>query len=454
MSIGRVRLVSALMLSVLGCLFGGVLQAQSQVAGVLIDANGVLHVKFLREAPEVALAQQAAARAHLSTDVVKPSSLRKISLNRLEAAYAAMQANGGVESPEMKYLAGLTRITHVFYYPESRDIVIAGPAEGFYLDSTRRPVGMASGRAVLELQDLVAALRAYPPTGGGENVISVSIDPTAEGLQRMSQFFAGVTPNMAKNNPRGVAEGLQKNLGMQPVTIKGVPANSHFAQVLVEADYRMKLIGIGLETPPVKITSYISQATARGGGNGLHRWYFTPNYDCVKVSEDRNAMQLVGQGVKLVSEHELVSATGGRASSGKVDKASQRFVESFTRKYPELAERVPVYAQLRNVIDLSVAAAYIQQQDFYGNSGWMMEHFGSEEKYQIETYSVPKVVGSAANAVIKGNTLMTPIGGGVNIQPRQALRRDRIQKDEDGQLLEEHSRISVRNVKPGQWWWD
>jgi hypothetical protein len=456
MSFGRNRLVSAfaLVLSVLGCLFSNVAQAQQQLAGVHIDPSGVLRIEFLRVAADVVIARQAAARADLSVDVVKESRLRKISLNRLEAAVAALHANGSTESPEMKYLAGLTRITHVFYYPESQDIVIAGPAEGFYLDSTNRPVGMSSGRAVLELQDLVAALRAYSPTGHRENVISVSIDPTQEGLQRMNQFFATVSPNMARTNPRGVAQGLQKNLGMQPVTIQGISPNTHFAQVLVEADYRMKLIGIGLETPPVKITSYISKATARSGGNALHRWYFTPNYECVKVSADRNAMQLLGEGVQLVNEHEIVSATGTRTGTGKVDKASKQFAESFTRMYPKLAAKVPVYAQLRNLIDISVAAASIQQQDFYGKSGWNMETFGSEDKFPIASYPVPKVVESAVNAVIKGNTLMTPIGGGVNIQPRQALRQDRIQKDEDGQLEEEHSRVILENLKPGQWWWD
>lgn len=440
------------------CLVNGIVlaggQQQQQVAGVLIDPNGVLRVQFLRQDIDVAKARKDAARAALSEDVLRDSRLRKISLNRLEAAYAAIQSSGDVAPPEMKYLAGLTRITHVFFYPESGDIVIAGPAEGFFLDISNRPVGMTSGKAILELQDLIAALRAYSPSGHRENVISVSIDPSKEGLARMSQYFAGVSPALAQRNPNAVAQGLKQSLGMQKVTIKGVSPKSHFAQVLVEADYRMKLIGIGLEEPPVKITSYISKATARSGGNGLHRWYFTPNYECVKVSKDGNAMQLTGDGVKLVSEHELVSAEGSRTASGKVDKASQQFVSSFTRLYPKLAEESPVYAQLRNLIDLSVAAAYIQQQDFYGQAGWKMEVFGSEDKFPLDTYPVPEMVESAVNAVIKGNTLMTPIGGGVNIQPRQALRQDRLQKDEDGQLQEEQSRITLRNVKPGQWWWD
>jgi hypothetical protein len=155
--------------------------------------------------------------------------------------------------------------------------------------------------------------------------------------------------------------------------------------------------------------------------NSLNRWYFTPNYDCVTVSADGLAMQFTGDGVKLVGENELVNANGNRAPSGKVDLASQKYVESFTRMYPETAEKVPVFAQLRNLIDLSVAAAYIQDQGFYARSSWDMAFFGSEEAFPIDTYPVPELVESAVNVKIRGDTLMTPIGGGVNIQPRQAL---------------------------------
>ena len=99
-------------------------------------------------------------------------------------------AKGESPTDEMKYLAGLTRLQYVFYYPETKDIVIAGPAEGFFPDPSGRVLGMNSGRAVLELQDLVAAMRAFPPEGKQTHVISVSIDPTQEGLQRMQQWLA------------------------------------------------------------------------------------------------------------------------------------------------------------------------------------------------------------------------------------------------------------------------
>ncbi len=105
-------------------------------------------------------------------------------------------------------------------------------------------------------------------------------------------------------------------MGMQNISVNGVSPKTHFAQVMVEADYRMKLIGIGLEKPPIKLVTYVDRATASEfNSNALQRWFFVPDYECVRVSNDNLAMELVGDGVKLVGENELVSASGQRQIS-------------------------------------------------------------------------------------------------------------------------------------------
>ncbi|MFM9066777.1 MAG: DUF1598 domain-containing protein, partial [Planctomycetota bacterium] len=251
------------------------------IAGVEVDAKGVLRMKVVAD-PTGQLQRQAleAARVKLDRNLVRPSDSRKISLPRLEAALAARLAEGKTASDEMKNLAGLSRIRHVYYFPETQDIVLEGPAEGFAADPTGRMVGIQSGRSILELQDLIVALRAFPPQGGGANVISVSIDPTKEGLAAMQQFLAKVIGRVTPGDANAIATGLRESLGLQVVTFRGVSTQTHFAQVLVEADYRMKLIGIGLEQPPVKIDSYVSRAKpADVSRNAMERWYFTPNYE-------------------------------------------------------------------------------------------------------------------------------------------------------------------------------
>lgn len=422
------------------------------IAGVEINAQGVLGMKAFD--PRLNKQIAAAAVAKLDRDVARPSELRKVSLNRLEKVIADRLAAGQPITDEMKYLVGMTRVEYVFYYPETKDIVLAGPAEPFAPDASGRIIGVNSGHSVLELQDLIVALRAFPPGRGGANVISVSIDPTKDGLAAMQQFMSRLGAVTPKDDVR-IAAGLRQSLGLQNVSIRGISPQTHFAQVLVEADYRMKLIGIGLEKPPVKIESYVSRANPRDvSRNAMERWYFTPNYDCVRVSDDQMAMALEGDGVKLIGENERVTAEGGRVNNAAVNKASQAFVQQFTAKYGELAEKSPVYGQLRNLIDISIAAAYIQQQDFYGQAGWTMDVFLNEGTYPVETYPVPKQVETAVNVVWKGSTLMTPIGGGVNIQARQALSPGNLKKDEQGEVAKARKAVRVEGLAAGQWWWD
>ncbi len=425
----------------------------SAYAGVSIDANGVLHAKSYSDPDgDLRRKQIEAARTTLDPKVTAFSKLRKVSLNRLEQTILDHQ---GVLTDEMRCLAGLLRVRYVFYYPDSKDIVLAGPAEGWAPDPSGRIVGINTCRPVLQLQDLVVALRAFPFGKSSPQEIGCSIDPTQEGLAALKQFNRTVHLNgpPTEEQIQAIAEGIRNSLGYQNITLNGVSPKTHFAQVMVEADYRMKLIGIGLETPPVKMVSYVERAKP-SESNGLRRWYFVPDYQCVRQSDDRLAMELVGDGVKLVGEDEVVGNSGERrAAAGRGSKASQAFVASFTKKYPELADRSPVYAELRNLIDLAVAAAYIQEQGFCDKAGWRMEFFGSEKAYPVETYDIPKTVESAVNVIARAGAVSFPVGGGVTMQPTKALDSGNVLPDKKGNVAKLHSELKPDLAK-GQWWWD
>jgi hypothetical protein len=268
--------------------------------GVIVDADGVLrHNSMADPSGRLQAERNAAARAQLNKQVATPSKMRKVSLNRLEAAMKALANENSPPTDEMKYLAGLTRVEYVFYYPETKDIVIAGPSEGWVTDLVGRTRGLETGRPTLLLEDLVAALRAYRPGGKQTKVIMCSIDPTPEGLARMQAFLrsiGSVNPNVGSTQE--IVDGLRTSMGMQNIRVGGVPATTHFAQVLVEADYRMKLIGIGIERPPIRLASYVEKANpAMVSKSALQRWYFIPDYNCVRVTPDNNGMQLIGDGV-------------------------------------------------------------------------------------------------------------------------------------------------------------
>ena len=425
------------------------------LAGVAIDAKGVVTRQYVNDPTGQGNRQRAAAAlASLSRDVAKFSRLRKVSLTRLEQA---IRTAGGAPTDEMRYLAGLLRVRYVFFYPDSHDIVIAGPAEGWMDDITGRIVGLTTHRPVVQLQDLIVALRAFPPGKNGVAMIGCSIDPTQEGLARMQAFLRTNRSSYMVGQEQMVAqlmmEKLPEALGMQVVSVIGVSPKTHFAQVLVEADYRMKLIGIGIERPPVKMVAFVDKVNpSQVSRNALFRWYFVPDYKCVRVTEDKQAMELVGDGVKLVGEDEMVNAGGQRKQvSSRSNMASAAFATSFTEKYSALAERSPVYAELRNLVDLAVAAAFIQDQGYYGKAGWDLGLLANEQGLAIETYNAPRQVEATVAAIMKGHRLMTPIGGGVHIEPRSALRSENLLDDEKGKLDQARNAVTL---PAGRWWWD
>jgi hypothetical protein len=431
------------MMGGMGCGGGG--------AGVHIDADGVL--KDISRDPTGRLSRERFMAAKTVTKEYPRSECRKVSLNRLEQAIKAKLDKKEAITPDMAFLAGLTRIRYVVYLPETEDIILAGPAEPAFVDADSEVRGVDTMRPCVHLEDVVAAMRAYPPGGRYTYSIGCSIDPTAEGLANMKRYVESVGRGGAPRSAKIIVEGLRSAMGKQNITVTGVSPKSHFAQVMVAADYRMKLIGIGVEKPPVKMSSYVD--LSRGGSaNALVRWYFTPNYKSVVMADDHHAIELIGEGVKLVGADEVVTASGERLSTASGDAASKRFTTGFTESYPELAEKVPVYAHLRNLVDISVAAAYMQKEDLYGKSGHSFELFMDEATCPIELFHAPKQVDTVVTAVWKGSRLMTPMGGGVHMEPRQALEQANLLPDEGGKLAERRKTLSVKDLPADRWWRD
>jgi hypothetical protein len=423
-------------------------------AGIDIDASGVFRLST--SDPALAAAQRQATIQKRGIKSIKTSEMRKVSLQRLEKSCMNALSAGRDIDREHATLAGLTRVEYVIYLPGSKDIVIAGPAEEVVENPDGRPVGIVSGHPTIRLDDLIVALRAFAPGQGKTDLISCSIDPTQAGLASMQayikQFGGSVPPNA---DARGIARGMQNSLGLQTVSIHGVPATTRFAQTLVEADYRMKLIGIGLERPAISLKSWVARANpSSGSANSMQRWFFTADYRSVKVSPDSSVLKLEGQGVKLVGEDERVDRSGKRTRTFKAaDPASLAFTREFTEKFEQLANVTPVFFDMRNLFDLSVAAAFIQEQDFYRLANWDLGGFGEESRFKVEGASAPLQVETAVNAIWRGSRLLTPIGGGVNISARKLASGESM--EQDSKLSDTQSQASApQSLSADQWWWD
>jgi len=340
----------------------------------------------------------------------QPVELRKISLRAIEQAVAKAEQDVAYDlSDEIRFLAGIQRIQYVLVYPEHGDIVLAGPGEGWRIDERGNFVGVTTGRPVMRLEDLLVALRTVENARQGG--ITVSIDPTPEGRQRYAQLqrtFKQFTPQ--------VLAAIEKAFGPQNITITGVPQTSRFARTLVGSDFQMKRIAMKLTASPVKgLPSYldvIKQDKVKVT-NMMPRWWLACNYEPLGKSADGLAWEIRGQGVKVMTEDEVIGADGSVTGTGKANPAAQKWANLMTEKYDELSVKEPIFGELRNIMDLSVVAALIAKENMLSKANLEIPMLMKQDsKLKLVAFPAPKTVPTQCS-FMKGNgeTIVTASGG-------------------------------------------
>jgi len=358
----------------------------------------------------------------------------------------------------MLHLAGLQRIKYVFVYPETGDLVIAGPAGSWQLDGDRRPRGVATGRPVLQLDDLVVVLRYLSATPDG--TFGCSIEPTTEGLARTRQFAEDSSSTPLKPHERGAwLKSLREQLGVQKIVVDGIDPRTRVARVLVEADYRMKLVGIGLEKGTADVPSYLDLIQVPRGQAppplDVLRWWFTLKYDALRATEDRTAFEIHGQGVQVMSENEMLTALGRRVHTGKSDPTNADFAGRFTQHLEALAEKYPVYADLQNIFDLALVASLLQSERLAERVGWHLTCFADPQQYVVRHGPAPSSVQSVINhRIIHQKHIVVGVSGGVHVAPQVVTRREAIKTDTYGALSARRRNATQADLPLGSWWWD
>lgn len=428
--------------------------------GVRVDPHGLLFKASEQEVSgRLAALGIRARQADLNADMAKASTLRMVSLTRLEKAVAERLAQGQPVVESMRQLAGLSQVQYVFLYPEEGEVVIAGPAEGWKYNEFGQPVGVESNHPTLQLDDLVTVLRTFSPNG--EQVFGCSIDPRAEGLAAVKEFASASQQRgpLAQGSVGRWAAQIGQKLGHQDIRVFGVPADSRIARVIVEADYRMKLIGVGKLSAGPHVPDYFDLVAkhpevATGNLDAL-RWWLTMHYDAVMHSEQRNAFEIAGSSVECKSENQFISEQGKQVGTGKAEPINRQFAQTFTDHYAEIAQRDPVFADLQGVFDLALVAALLQQERVDQRMDWDRGVFAVNGGYHTASYAVPKETESVVNhRVFNGKDVVVQVAGGV--------RADLLSVLKDASVRQESPRLDgvAKDNRPtaglpeGRWWWD
>ena len=441
-------------------------------AGVVIDPGGAFTTRY-DETLGTAVDRDrraALAKSTLPADLNRTSESRKVSLRRLEEALRATLAAGERLDEVQQYLAGLTRVDRVFLAPAAADgtggdVILAGPAGGFAADAVGRVVETESGRPVLRLADLLAVIRVAP----GER-LGCSIDPVPERQAAMARAAAGASAGSVAQ-ARDMYRRLAELLGDQRVRVFGLPPGSPAAVALVEADYRMKLIALGLEPSTVRgLPSHLS--TLGPGANSAQRWWFVPRYDPVLTNADRTAFALSGPRVRLLTQDEVVGPGGFKSDAGGASRSNEAWANRFSDLVPELSEARPVFATLQNVVDLAVVAELVRSERLGERAGWNASLLTDPRTLPTPDGPAPQTVRTAFNTKTAGRGLVIGlIGGGVSIRPDAALREAGLAPDRTGALdAARAAALRPRSIDspdaagpakgtvgpgdPADWWWD
>ena len=171
------------------------------VGGVSVDAAGTVRSTTAQERTGW-LNDMRGSVQQPSGDMVAQTQLRMISLSRLQSEIAQAISTGQTLNEETLYLAGLQRIEYIFVYPEVNDIVLAGPAEGWVVREDATVVGKTTGRPVIQLEDLIVALRSTTATR--DAAMSVSIDPTPSRSAVIARFMASAARCLPRRDRKSV----------------------------------------------------------------------------------------------------------------------------------------------------------------------------------------------------------------------------------------------------------
>ncbi|HMO14929.1 MAG TPA: DUF1598 domain-containing protein [Pirellulaceae bacterium] len=388
------------------CQFGG--GFFQNVGGISVDASGILN-QVPRELKNQMREQLLAHAGKVDGALLENSKMRMISLKGIEQAlHTAISSNQELPD-EIKYMAGIQRLEYVFVYPETQDIVLAGPGEGWTVDGDGNIVGVTTGMPVVRLEDFLVAL-ATADNARRDYGISVSIDPTKEGVERFRRF----TSFLRSFGPEH-ARRAEEEFGNNVITLTGVPTDSRYANVLVAADYKMKRLAMGFETAAINdMPSVLQMAEKRRqtlNGNSSPRFWLECAYESLKKSDDGLAWQINGSGAKALTEEESrVSATGKTAKASAIANA---WAKNMTDKFAELASKDVVFAELRNIMDMSVISALLMKEDLFAKAGLEAPHLLGVENVSLPKWHTPQTVPAHCSFTRIGTQWLITCSGGV-----------------------------------------
>ena len=268
-----------------------------------------------------------------------PGEYVAFSLQEAKNQLTAMKARSNYRTlfPEIFNLGGMNHIHGLVYDKESKDMILVGK-----YDPDRQPI---------TLDDFVVALRARFIHGTWP---VVSIDPTEK----------------------------TKTTSMQNVRFEGGIENTQFGQDLLEADYRLKRIGMGLLASGIShFKSYWDLEMERLIGGGLDnfktnsRFWFYPVLPSVSVRQDVVAIKGLKVGIFTEALSAEIDGKPIKDLATFQNEAAESFAKTFSDRYAELAMVHPSFSRVQGLDELVALTRAIEEiEDRPALEFWLQDY--------------------------------------------------------------------------------
>jgi len=303
-----------------------------------------------------------------------------VSLRVLQERLGACMANGNCPH-ELLNLGGLTKIHGYVVDDANQDVILFGE-----VDSEVPP---------LQTEDFVIALRnawlRYSTMEGNARYFSnpgCSIDPDPRVIGQLDDIKNWFRAN---NSGHGGDDAIQnwQQVCEQPqgVRVLGIPFNTRFAKVMIDADYYMKKlvngsvqVGVaGFESLTDMTMKKIREDVVNNRPisvriGGLNRFEFIPGGNT--YLEDEDIVFIEKCPVTLTTEEEYLSTKGDQiGGTGQADPLAQQFADSFSVHYDEIAKKEPIYLELEGLFRFVALAKIMKEKGRTLNLDYLLERF-------------------------------------------------------------------------------
>ncbi|MDO8587147.1 MAG: hypothetical protein Q7T82_08920 [Armatimonadota bacterium] len=122
----------------------------------------------------------------------------------------------------------------------------------------------------------------------------------------------------------------------------------------------------------------------------MNRFWFYPAES--SYEEDDGVVTLKSCRVKLLTEHQFLSANGQLADDGRPDRIAQQFAKEFTAHYDEIAAARPIYKELEGLFRFVALARLMKDRQAAASAGSRLAFL--TDGYRIRSTAVaPRVPG-------------------------------------------------------------